>query len=178
MNAPEPGLAQPAVGQELPHESAHLHVAGAAAYIDDLPELAGTLHAAPALSLKAHARIVRIDLEEARAVPGVVDILTAADVPHNAIGTVLHDEPVLAEGQVLWLGQPVALVLARSVKAARVAARRVRVDYEDSAPGPLLDADAALQAHSFILPPARLRRGDADAAIANAPQRVPGELRS
>ena len=177
MNAPEPGLAQPAVGQELPHESAHLHVAGAAAYIDDLPELAGTLHAAPALSLRAHARIVRIDLEAARAVPGVVDILTAADVPHNAIGTVLHDEPVLAEGQVLWLGQPVALVLARSVKAARVAARRVRVDYEDSAPGPLLDADAALRAHSFILPPARLRRGDADAAIANASQRVQGELR-
>jgi xanthine dehydrogenase large subunit len=163
------------VGRNPPHESAHLHVAGAAAYIDDLPELAGTLHAAPALATRANARITRLDLDAARAVPGVVDILTAADVPCNAIGTVLHDEPVLADGETLFVGQPVALVLATSVKAARVAARRVRVGYEERAP--LVDAEAALAAGSFILPPARMQRGDAAAALAAAPHRVSGELR-
>jgi xanthine dehydrogenase large subunit len=162
-------------GRSQPHESAHLHVAGAAAYIDDLPELAGTLHAAPALATRANARITRLDLDAARTVPGVVDILTAADVPCNAIGTVLHDEPVLADGETLFVGQPVALVLATSVKAARVAARRVRVAYEERAP--MLDAEAALAAGSFLLPPARVQRGDATTAIAAAPHRVSGELR-
>jgi xanthine dehydrogenase large subunit len=163
------------VGRNSPHESAHLHVAGAAAYIDDLPELAGTLHAAPALATRANARITRLDLDAARAVPGVVDILTAADVPCNAIGTVLHDEPVLADGETLFVGQPVALVLATCVKAARMAARRVHVGYEERAP--LVDAEAALAAGSFILPPARVQRGDAAVALAAAPHRVSGELR-
>ena len=175
MNAPESLAATSEVGRDLPHESAHLHVAGAAAYIDDLPELAGTLHAAPALATRAPARIVRIDLDEARATPGVVDILIAADVPRNAIGTVLHDEPVLADGETQFVGQPVALVLATSVKAARVAARRVKLICDDLPP--VLDAEAALAAGSFMLPPAQVRLGDADAAIAGAAHRLQGELR-
>lgn len=175
MNAPESLTATSEVGRDLPHESAHLHVAGAAAYIDDLPELAGTLHAAPTLATRAPARIVRIDLDAARAVPGVVDILLAADVPSNAIGTVLHDEPVLADGETQFVGQPVALVLATSVKAARVAARRVKLVCDDLPP--VLDAEAALAAGSFMLPPAQVRLGDADTAIADAAHRLQGELR-
>ena len=175
MNAPESLTATSEVGRDLPHESAHLHVAGAAAYIDDLPELASTLHAAPALATRAPARIVRIDLDAARAVPGVVDILLAADVPSNAIGTVLHDEPVLADGETQFVGQPVALVLATSVKAARVAARRVKLICDDLPP--VLDAEAALAAGSFMLPPAQVRLGAADAAIAGAAHRLQGELR-
>ena len=67
------------VGISRPHESAHLHVAGEAAYIDDLPELAGTLHIALGLSPVAHGRLIAIDLDAVRAMPGVVDVLTAAD---------------------------------------------------------------------------------------------------
>ena len=67
------------VGISLPHESAALHVAGEAAYIDDLPELAGTLHAALGLSPVAHGRLVGVSLDGLRSLPGVVAILTAAD---------------------------------------------------------------------------------------------------
>ena len=65
------------VGISRPHESAHLHVAGAAPYIDDLPELAGTLHAALGLSPVAHGRITATHLDRIRARPGVVAVLSA-----------------------------------------------------------------------------------------------------
>ena len=68
---------RPAAGVDHPHESAHLHVAGEACYVDDLPEIAGTLYAALGLSQKAHARIRSIDLSCVRALPGVVAVLTA-----------------------------------------------------------------------------------------------------
>ncbi|MDE2146655.1 MAG: xanthine dehydrogenase molybdopterin binding subunit, partial [Burkholderiales bacterium] len=76
-----PAAAASVVGTALPHESAHLHVAGAAPYTDDLPELAGTLHAALGLSPLAHGVIEGLDLDRVRAMPGVVAVLTAADIP-------------------------------------------------------------------------------------------------
>src|SRR6516225_10366485 len=78
-----------------PHESAHLHVSGRASYTDDIPLVAGTLHAALGLSQKAHARIVSMDLAKVRATPGVVAVLTAEDIPGvNDCGPIIHDDPV------------------------------------------------------------------------------------
>ena len=90
-------------GTALPHESAILHVTGSATYIDDLPELRRTLHAAIGLATEAHARILSIDLSAVRAAPGVVCVLTADDIPGlndfvTAEGEVLHP-PV---GPVFW----------------------------------------------------------------------------
>src|SRR5258706_492295 len=100
-----------AAGRALPHESAHLHVAGQAAYIDDLPELAGTLHAALGLSPVAHGKLLSIDVEGLKAQAGVVAILTAADIPGlNDCGALVHDDPILADGDVRYLGQPVFVV--------------------------------------------------------------------
>ena len=83
------------VGRGLAHESAHLHVAGAAAYTDDLPELAGTLHCALGLSPVAHGTLRGIDLDALRALPGVVDVLTAQDIPGtNDCGPIAHDDRV------------------------------------------------------------------------------------
>ncbi|MEG1970017.1 MAG: hypothetical protein RR101_07840, partial [Burkholderiaceae bacterium] len=79
--SPFPSPATPEVGRARAHESAHLHVSGEAAYIDDLPELAGTLHAALGLSPIAHGRLVGVDSERLRAQPGVVEVLLAADIP-------------------------------------------------------------------------------------------------
>jgi xanthine dehydrogenase large subunit len=70
-----------AVGRDHAHESAHLHVAGTATYIDDLPELAGTLHAALGLSPLAHGRLNGIHLDALRALPGVVDVIAAEHIP-------------------------------------------------------------------------------------------------
>jgi len=112
---------RPAAFEGHPHESAHLHVAGEATYVDDIRELAGTLHAALGLSSKAHARVRSIDLDPVRALPGVVAVLTAADIPgENDCGPIVHDDPILADGLVQYVGQPVFAVIARSYDAVHI----------------------------------------------------------
>src|ERR1700747_1092398 len=67
--------------QALPHDSAHKHVTGEALYVDDLPEPAGTAHLYLGLSDRAHAKIISLDLDAVRASPGVLAVLTSADIP-------------------------------------------------------------------------------------------------
>jgi xanthine dehydrogenase large subunit len=168
-----------AIGVARPHESAELHVSGEAAYTDDLPEFAGTLHVALGLSRHAHARIVSLDLEAVRAAPGVVAVLTAADIPgENNCGPVLHDDPILAEGTVSYLGQPVFAVIATSRDLARQAAALAKsgdiVRYEPLEA--VLTARAAHDRQQYVLPPLHLVRGDPAARIAAAPHRLTGEF--
>jgi xanthine dehydrogenase large subunit len=165
------------VGVDRPHESAHLHVAGEAAYVDDLPELAGTLHAALGLSPVAHGRIASMAIDRLRALPGVVDVITAADLPGvNDCGPIVHDDPVLADGEVRYVGQPVFAVIATDrLLARRAAAQAAQVLAIEPLPAVL----TALQAHAaqqYVLPPMHLARGDAPAAIARAPHRLQGRL--
>lgn len=172
----QPGAA---IGVALPHESAELHVSGEAAYTDDLPELAGTLHVALGLSRHAHARIVSLDLEAVRAAPGVVAVLTAGDIPgENNCGPVLHDDPILADGTVFYLGQPVFAVIATSRELARQAAALAKsgdiVRYEPLEA--VLTARAARDRQQYVLPPLHLVRGDPAARIAAAPHRLTGEF--
>ncbi|MDK6075755.1 xanthine dehydrogenase molybdopterin binding subunit [Massilia varians] len=163
------------VGRARPHESAVLHVLGQATYTDDIRETAGTLHAALGLSGRAHARILGIDLEQVAASRGVVAVLTAQDIPGlNDCGPIIHDDPILADGLVQYLGQPVFIVVADSHDNARRAARLARIDYEDLPA--ILTPQEARAAQSYVLPPMRLARGDAHSAFAGAPHRVKGEL--
>ena len=159
-----------------PHESAHLHVSGRATYTDDIPLVAGTLHAALGMSTKAHAKIVSIDFEAVRATPGVVAVFTADDIPgKNDCGPIVHgDDPVLADGVVQYVGQPIFLVVATSHDVARLAARRARIVYEDLPA--VLTAQAARAAAQYVIPPMTLERGDAGAKIAQAPRKARGEL--
>ncbi len=169
------------VGVSRPHESAHLHVAGAAPYIDDLPETAGTLHAALGLSPVAHGRLLAIDLATLRAQPGVVAVLTAADIPGpNDCGPIVHDDPILAEwhpnGVLRHVGQPVFAVIATSRDAARRAAALAPQVLHIA---PLPAVLTALEAHAlqqYVVPPMHLARGDAAAALAAAPHRLQGRF--
>ena len=174
-DGPPRALRTTLIGDALPHESAHLHVTGAATYVDDIVEPRGTLHAALGRSAKPHARIVALDLDAVRAAPGVVAVLTARGIPGiNDCGPVVHDDPILADGVVQYVGQPIFAVAATSVKAARQAALRARVEYEELPA--ILTIDAALAAQSFVLPTERLARGDATAAIAGAAHRLSGHF--
>ena len=111
------------IGRPLPHESARLHVSGRAHYVDDLPQAAGTLHAAPGLSTIARGRIRSMDLSAVRACPGVRAVLTAADIPgDNNCGPILHDDPILADGEIRFHGQPLFVVAAETRDIARQAA--------------------------------------------------------
>ena len=161
------------VGISRPHESAHLYVTGSAPYIDDLPELAGTLHAALGLSPVAHGRILGFDRARIAAMPGVVAVLIASDIPGpNDCGPVVHDDPILADGTVHHVGQPVFAVIAETRNAARLAAALAK-DVLRIAPLPaLLTPLEAHDAGSYVLPPMHLARGDARAAIDAAPHRL------
>ncbi len=164
-----------AVGQSLPHESARLHVQGQARYLDDLAAPAGCLHGAFGLAGIAHGRILRLDLAAVRAAPGVVAVLTADDIPaHNDCGPIIHDDPILADGLVQFMAQPIFLVVARSHDAARRAARLAVIEYEPLPP--LVDIPAAQAADATLMPPVALRRGDADTALACAPHRLQGAM--
>jgi xanthine dehydrogenase large subunit len=163
-------------GAAQPHDSAHLHVTGAADYTDDIPAPRGTLHAAVGMSARAHARIKSLDLTKVRGAPGVVAVVTAQDVPgDNNVGTVKKDEPIFATDRVEYVGQSMFAVAAKTVEQARRAARLAVVEYEELPAH--LDAVAALAAGSFVLPTERLARGDAAAALAAAPHRLRGEFR-
>ena len=97
-----------AVGKALPHDSAHLHVSGTAAYTDDMPEPRGLLHLAVGMSIKAHARLHELDLTDVLDADGVVDVCTAADIPgDNNYGSIIRDDPIFAESLVQYVGQPV-----------------------------------------------------------------------
>nr|WP_294813283.1 xanthine dehydrogenase molybdopterin binding subunit [uncultured Sphingomonas sp.] len=164
-----------AVHQSLRHDSAHLHVAGTAAYVDDLPEPPGLLHCAFGHADDGHSRIVSLDLEAVRATPGVVAVYTAADIPGaNDVSPVAGDDRLLAEEVVLYPGQPLFLVAATSTRAARIAARAGRV-VSEPLPALVTIADA-VAARSLIEPSQVMRRDDADAALAAAPHRLSGRV--
>ncbi len=160
----------------LRHESAVGHVTGRAIYTDEQRPPSGMLSVYPVQAPHAHARILAIDTTAALAVPGVHAVLTASDVPgENDTGPIFHDEPLIPSDTVLFHGQAVAWVVADDEVVARAAAQRVSVTCE--ALPALLSIEQAMAAQAFHLPPARVARGDAGAAMARAPLRLSGQLR-
>ncbi|MBZ3691358.1 xanthine dehydrogenase molybdopterin binding subunit [Phyllobacterium calauticae] len=163
------------VGKGIAHDSAARHVAGEANYIDDMPELPGTLHAAFVLSPVAHGRLKSIDPAQALAMEGVAGVWWARDVPgHNEVGPILHGETLFAEDIVDHEGRVIAVVAARDFETAYRAAKKVKVDIEPLEP--VLDIEEAHRRRSYVLPPQEVIDGDAATAIAGAPHVFSGTL--
>jgi len=163
------------IGRPLSHESAVAHVTGAAKYVDDLwPSTGRVAHAWPVQAPHAHARVVSIAAQAALALPGVLLVLTAGDVPgENDVGPVRHDEP-LFPSRVCFYGHPVAWVIAESEHEARLAAAQVVVVYE---PLPaVLTIEQAIAAEAYLAEPERMQRGDALAALHAAEHTLEGQL--
>jgi len=158
------------VGVRMPRADAGDKVRGATRYAADVP-LPGALHARIVPALYAHARIRSIDATNALAAPGVVAVLTATDLPIDGRGSERHLEP-LAREEVVFAGQPVALVVAETEVAATDAATLVDVDLEPLVP--VVDVDAAARPGS---PLARLDRSAGAGPAAGAEHRGadPGE---
>ncbi|TQL70560.1 xanthine dehydrogenase molybdenum binding subunit apoprotein [Nocardioides albertanoniae] len=164
----------PTVGIPLPHESAALHVTGEALYTDDLiGRLQDVLHAWPVQAPHTHARVTSLRTEAAVAIPGVVRVLTADDVPGVNDAGVKHDEPLFPT-EVMFHGHAVCWVLGETLEAARLGAAAVEVDYE---PLPsLITVQEAIAAQSFQGTPRNLARGDVSAALADAAHVFEGEF--
>ncbi len=108
---------------------ANNHVTGRSIYVDDVPELAGTLHAVIYASPHAHGKIESIDYSEAEKMPGVVRVISHKDIPgQNEIGGIISDEPLLAADEVHFQGQPVLLIVAVSEEVAREAVSKITMD--------------------------------------------------
>jgi xanthine dehydrogenase large subunit len=173
MSGPPTPMAAPD-HRALPHESARGHVTGDARYTDDLlGRFSGLLHAWPVTAPHAHAIVVAIDTGAAIRQPGVVAVLTRADVPGEGdTGAARHDEPLFPV-EVQFHSQPVAWVLGDTLEAARLGAALVSVGYE---PLPaILTIDDAIAAGSYLTGPLRLSRGTIG-DVADSAVRVQGEL--
>lgn len=158
--------AHPGVGAAIPHESAALHVTGNALYTDDLVQRThGVLHAHPVQAPHAHASITRLDPTPAYSVPGVVRVLTAADVPGVNDAGIKHDEPLFPT-EVRFFGHAVCWVLGETLEAARRGALAVEVDY-DPLPS-ILTLEEAIAAESFQGIRPTVARGDSAAGLARA----------
>ena len=164
-------------GAAIAHDSARKHVAGSAIYTDDIPEPPRMLHVALGMSTRPHAEVVSLDLAKMHAAPGVVAVLTAADIPgRNDVSPIgKGDDPVFAAGLVEHHGQSLFAVAAETRLEARHAARLAEVTYRDLPA--ILTVDQAMDARSFLTEPYSFGRGDPDAAIAAAPHRLQGRVR-
>ncbi|KRE17112.1 aldehyde oxidase [Bosea sp. Root483D1] len=174
---PDLGETRPIVGSPLKHDSAEKHVAGEALYIDDIAEPAGLAHAYIGLSNIAHGRLMSLDLAAVEAAPGVLSVLTAADIPgaNDISSTHKHDEPVFATSAILHHGQPLFAVVAETREQARHAAMLAKATY-DEAP-PLLDVAAARTAGGeLVTDPLKLERGDVAEALAASLRRLKGSM--
>ena len=146
---------------------------GSARYVDDFAPPPGMLHGVVVGSPSAHGRLQKLDLAEARAMPGILGIYAADDVPgENNVGPVNHDEPLFATGEVLCVGQPVALVVGTSREACRLAAERIGIEVSPL-PATLTLAEG-IAAQDFIGEPHIIERGDARASIRGADNRLSG----
>jgi CO/xanthine dehydrogenase Mo-binding subunit len=182
-----------AVGARLPRYDGIAHVTGRTQYVDDV-RVHGTLWC-KALRSPHHSALIRsIDTSRARALPGVHAIVTHEDVPHNVYGHlealgVPADEPLLAQDDVRWKGQPIAAVAAESEEIARAAVEAIEIEFEEREP--ILDirtaADPGAGEHfhqwGAIYPHfgphnhRRVRKGDVEAAFEKADLIVEGVYR-
>ena len=164
------------VRQSLPHDSGIKHVQGAAQYIDDIREPEGTLHVAVGQSPKARGRLISLDVSAVRAVPGVVAVLTAADIPgKNDVSPAFGDDPLFVDTDISFLGQALFAVVATDRDIARRAVKKAVMEIE--AEPPSITVEDALERGETVLPDYAYGRGDPDAAIAQSPLQLDGRFR-
>jgi xanthine dehydrogenase large subunit len=133
------------------HDSAARQVSGAALYIDDIREPEGTLHVAPGGAPVAHGRLNRLGLDAVRTAPGVVRVLTSADIPgRNDCSPVRGDDPILAEKTIDFREQVLFAVVAETREAARRAVRLAQIELD---PEPaVITVDQALAIEHRLMP--------------------------
>jgi len=166
----------PSIGQSIPHDSARLHVTGQATFIDDMPSMPGELLLDCAGSPIARGTIQSIDLTAARAISGVVALFTCKDIPgSNHFGPVLHDEELLAEKQVNYIGQPIVLIAAENHQALAQARKAIKISVREETP--IFTIEEAIAQKSFVGPKRTIARGNLDQAIDSAPHLLHGSLK-
>lgn len=166
---------QGAAGKSHKHESAERQVSGQARYVDDMPEAANIHHAAVGVSSISSGKITAIDLSAVKSSPGVIDVITVADIPgHNDIGPVFSGDPLLADEDIFYHSQPIFAVLAKTVNQARQATLKAKIEYNKT--DACLSVAQAKAQENFVRPPAFMQRGDFASVFAKSPIQLKGEM--
>lgn len=154
-----------------------LHVRGESIFLDDIGRPEGLLTAVVFPSPVAHGKITRLDVERAKSFPGVVEVLTAADIPgENQIGAIIRDEELLPEESVHFIGQPVAIIIAESRRLAEKAFKGIQLDIQ---PLPVItDPREAFEKGKLVIPPRTFSLGDVDAAWDQCDEIIDGRVDS
>jgi xanthine dehydrogenase large subunit len=176
VQAQQDGAHKGHVHQPLPHDSAEHHVRGSAPFLDDLRAPSGLLHLAVGGSPVACGRITRLDLVKVEQAEGVVAVLTSNDIPgRNDISLSHGDEPLLGSQTVMFFGQPLFVVVAKTRDLARRAARLAVIEID--AETPLVTIEQAEQQGSKVLPDFHFGVEDNAPPLALADMRLSGQQR-
>ncbi|XP_073927459.1 aldehyde oxidase 4 isoform X2 [Castor canadensis] len=163
---------QDPVGHPVMHQSAIKHTTGEAIFADDIPPIDQELFLAVVTSTRAHAKIISIDTSEALEIPGVVDVITAEDVPgdNNHNGEILY-----ARHEVICVGQIICTVAADTYAHAKEAAKKVKIAYEDIEPR-IITIEQALEHNSFLAVERKIEQGNVEYAFKHVDQIIQGEV--
>ncbi|MDK9698955.1 MAG: molybdopterin-dependent oxidoreductase [bacterium] len=149
------------------HLSGHLHLSGTSRFVDDMPTGTPKLYAKLLFSQHAHARIVNVDVTEAKKIVGISAVLTHHDIPGvNQIGHIQPDEPLLAASEVLYIGQPIAIVIAETLWIAEQGVNAIQIEYEPLEP--VLTIAEAIARNSLFVQPRIIARGNLADGFAEA----------
>lgn len=163
---------QDPVGHPVMHQSGIKHATGEAIFVDDMPPIDQELCLAVVTSTRAHAKITSLDVSEALACPGVVDVITAEDVPgeNNHSGEIFY-----AQSEVICVGQIICTVAADTYIHAKEAAKRVKIAYDDIDPT-IITIEQALEHNSFLSDEKKIEQGNVDYAFKHVDQIIEGEI--
>ena len=159
----------------LPHDAAALHVSGSAQYTDDIPTPENTLHLVFGLSEIAHGRIVKTDLTDVKSASGVSCVLMAKDIPgKNDISPSPFPEPLLSDGTLNYIGQPIFICAATSHLLARRAAKLAKIEYKKKKA--IITIEEAIKAKSLLEKPVVYNKGDPENTISNSEFNLNGTI--
>ncbi|NNJ31696.1 xanthine dehydrogenase molybdopterin binding subunit [Lacrimispora defluvii] len=159
------------------HVSGRDHVMGRSQFIDDIPKPGNLLYVKVMVSPVANGRIVKLDTQKASEMPGVAAVLTAEDIPgENQIGGIIKDEVCLAQGHVQFVGEPVAIIAAESIKEAEAAMEQILFEVEEETP--VLTVREAIKRDQYVGPVRKIERGDVESVFADCPCYMEGVIRN
>ncbi|XP_042188827.1 xanthine dehydrogenase/oxidase isoform X2 [Callorhinchus milii] len=163
------------VGRPLAHLSAAKQATGEAVYCDDMPHFEKELYLTLVTSAKAHARIISVDTDEALKMAGVVCFISSKDIPgSNQIKIIKSDETVFADREVTCVGHIIGAVVADTQHHAQMAAKAIKVTYEELKP--IITIQDAIAHESYYDVPKKIERGNIDLGFAESDNIIEGEI--
>ncbi len=159
---------------KLPHDSAHLHVSGRSEFVDDRIPMQNEVFIEVLFSPHAKAKIKKIKFDKALKHKGVLAIFTAKDFHHNLWGTIFKDQVLLADEDINFAGEAIALIAGVDRESAAVGKSLIEVEYVIRPA--VLSIQQAIQENSFINEERKIERGNVAAALKSAPHKIKNSI--